>query len=221
MRKGDVVLVNFGEKTSDEHTQKGWRPAVIIDVVNSLQACTVIPCTTRLKKPLPTHIPINKTEISAIKEESIFLCENCTLIQMDNIIADNEPYNICIHNTELWGRIVAGLSIQLSNKYDYCAQYVGEQYRRGSIICVDGVSVPAIILSNEKNNEYSNNISVALLVNGTPNPEKFYDMKDECFRIDTVAILNVSQHDVVEYIGYAGKKIANYVTRQCITLLTI
>ena len=221
MRKGDIVLVNFGEKISGEHTQKGWRPAIIIDVVNSLQACTVIPCTTRLKKPLPTHIPINKREISAIKEESIFLCENCTLVQLDEIIADNEPYNLCLHNIELWRKIVAGLSTQLSNKYDYCAQYVSEQYRRGAIVRVNGISVPTIVLSNEKNNEYSNNISVALLINGTPNPGKFYDIKDECFAINAVAILNVPQHDVVEYIGYAGKKIANYVTRQCITLLTI
>lgn len=219
MLKGDIVFTDLGSKNTTEHTQKGWRPAVIVDVLINSQACTIIPFTTRVKKVLPTHIPINKRDVPVLKEDSVLLCENCTIVRAAKMAPVNESYNVCANNNELWRKIIAGLSIQLSSKYDYCTKYVEKQYRRGAIVYVKDLSYPAIILSNERNNEYSDNVTVAPLKNGTLTSEKFYDIADDCFAMKNVAILNVSKKNICGYIGYAGKKIANHVSKQYIERL--
>lgn len=219
MHKGDIVFTDFGSTITAGHTQKGCRPAVILDVFKNGQACTVIPFTTRNKKRLPTHILIERMDVPVLREDSVLLCENCTIVQRAQISPANENYNICVNNVELWKKIIAGLSIQLYSKYDYCTKYVEKQYRRGAIVYVKDLSYPAIILSNERNNEYSDNLTVAPLCNGTITSENFYDVEDDCFAVNVVAILNVPRENINEYVGYAGKKIANHVSKQYIERL--
>lgn len=64
MKKFDVYYVKLTGKGSE---QTGLRPCVIIqnDIGNSFAPTTIItPITTKLKKSLPTHLPIEENFVS-------------------------------------------------------------------------------------------------------------------------------------------------------------
>lgn len=218
MHKGDIIYGNMGRMVPASHTQKGWRPAVVLDVFQN--NCTVIPFTSQAKKKMPTHVKITAHEVPTIKGENTILCENCTIIPLAETNPAPISYNIRVENPDVWAKIVNGLSIQLSRKYDYCERYVTNEHRRGAVLHIKSIAFPVIILSNEKNNEYSDNLTVAPLFHGLPLSRTGYDIQDKCFLMSNVAIANVAHQDITKYVGYAGKKIANHITKQYIQLLS-
>lgn len=60
----------------DSHVQKGYRPVLVVsnDVANRVSpVVTVIPLTSRNKKPLPTHVYLRG---QGLQYDSIVLCES-------------------------------------------------------------------------------------------------------------------------------------------------
>lgn len=217
--KGDIVYADMGSTVMASHIQRGWRPVVILDILQNGRIYTVIPFTSQKKKSIPTHVNVTDIDIPVISGSNVILCENCTITHATNIETHGIQYNVYRQNPEIWKKIVDGLSVQLSRKYDYCEQYVDALFRRGAIVHIKGISYPAIILSNEKNNEYSDNLTVAPLVKKATSQPKRFDIDDECFVVNHVAIMNIPRQDITGLVGYAGRRIANHITNQYIHLL--
>lgn len=195
--KGDIVYADMGSTVMASHIQRGWRPVVILDILQNGRIYTVIPFTSQKKKSIPTHVNVTDIDIPVISGSNVILCENCTITHATNIETHGIQYNVYKQNPEIWKKIVDGLSVQLSRKYDYCEQYVDALFRRGAIVHIKGISYPAIILSNEKNNEYSDNLTVAPLVKKATSQPKRFDIDDECFVVNHVAIMNIDEIDTI------------------------
>lgn len=158
-RKGDIVYTNMGSKDTTYHTQRGWRPAVVI-ARSETDKYTVIPFTTKKKNILPTHVLISDNYMPVIKGENVILCENCTQLPSDRVSVYKPMYNIRLSNPDIWENILKGLSNQLSKKFDQFAEKVEPNYRRGSVVRIKGASAIFLIVSNEKNNLYSGNLTI-------------------------------------------------------------
>lgn len=77
MKRGDIYCVDFGA-ADRTHKQKGIRPAVIISNNknnDSSPVVTVVPLTSRRKRPLPTHVPIRRDYNNGLTKTSVALAE--------------------------------------------------------------------------------------------------------------------------------------------------
>lgn len=84
-KRGEVYFCNLDGNFGAE--QSGCRPCVVIqNNVGSKFAPTLIiaPLTSRLKKPLPTHVTVPKGELDAEKESTI-LCEQIRTIDKKRV----------------------------------------------------------------------------------------------------------------------------------------
>ena len=85
LNNGSVVLV---ELNGTGNIQRGLRPAVI---VSNNKACevspvlTVVPLTSKTKRPLPTHVELYPSIESGISMTSTFLAEQMTTINRTSI----------------------------------------------------------------------------------------------------------------------------------------
>ena len=74
MRRFEIYLAKL--PSNNGHSQSGTRPVVVIsnDAANTYSPLvSVIPLTTRNKKPLPTHVALTAT---GLHKPSTALCEN-------------------------------------------------------------------------------------------------------------------------------------------------
>lgn len=164
LEKGDIVYVDMGSENTTSHTQRGWRPVVVLEFFPSNMMCTAIPLTSQKKKKIPTHVHVTKNDIPVLNGDNIILCENCTAVHVENITPYNKlPYNIYRQNYAIWKKIIHGLSIQLSQNFDCYTPNVITSFRRGSIVHTKSSVAPVIVVSNDKNNVYSSNLTVAPL----------------------------------------------------------
>lgn len=213
-RRGDIVFANMGSKNTTYHTQRGWRPAIVIAYFNN--AYTVIPLTTKKKNVLPTHILISDKDVPVIRGDNVVLCENCTQLPDSCITSYKFKYNICLSNPDIWCDIIKGLAKQLTKKYDCFTEKVEPNHRRGSIVQIKGTSAYFIIVSNEKNNLYSSNLTIM--------PLRVKRESEVCLSAhvnnydlcapDSLVCINIAKDEIVSYIGYAGKGFANLITKE-------
>lgn len=87
VKRGEIYMVDFGTATGN--VQRGVRPAVIVsnDVCNRYSpTVTVIPLTSRQKKPLPTHFIVTPGERSGLQAVSTALCEQVQTIGKSQLI---------------------------------------------------------------------------------------------------------------------------------------
>lgn len=78
-KRGDVVYINLNNKGN---IQTGYRPCIIVsnDICNKVSpVLLVVPLTSGIKKPLPTHVKIK------IIEESTALCEQIMPVNVVDI----------------------------------------------------------------------------------------------------------------------------------------
>ncbi len=111
IRRGDVVFCQLDEHTKGS-IQGGNRPIVVVsnDMNNKFsKVFTGVPLTTRVKKNLPTHVKVVARENSGLKENSIALCEQVTILSQDCIL--NENYGRL--NNEVMEQITKALQVQL------------------------------------------------------------------------------------------------------------
>lgn len=223
LEKGDIIFADMGSENTTAHTQRGWRPVVVLEFFPDNMTCTAIPVTSQNKKKnLPTHICVSKRDIPVLNGNNTILCENCTTINLGNPESYRKlPYNICQKNPEIWQKIIHGLSVQLSQKFDDCASNVDATFRRGSIVHIKDLNTPVIVVSNDKNNVYSPNLTVAPLPKeATQQPVRQYEAKPKfefSFHSDKVKIINIPKNDVVDDIGFE-KSIANRISKRYIDL---
>lgn len=214
-RKGDIVYTNMGSKDTTYHTQRGWRPAVVI-ARSETDKYTVIPFTTKKKNILPTHVLISDNYMPVIKGENVILCENCTQLPSDRVSVYKPMYNIRLSNPDIWENILKGLSNQLSKKFDQFAEKVEPNYRRGSVVRIKGASAIFLIVSNEKNNLYSGNLTIMPLrikqVSETCLSADFENQ--EVCAADLSACINIAKGEISEYLGYVGKGFANSIVKE-------
>ena len=81
IKRGDIYYVVKGDNCGCEN--EGGRPAVIVsnDMCNKYsQVLNVVYLTTRIKKPLPTHVDIEST-----KYHSTALCEQVTSVSRERL----------------------------------------------------------------------------------------------------------------------------------------
>lgn len=85
IQRGAVIMV---ELNGEGHIQRGIRPAV---VVSNNKACevspvlTVVPLTSKTKRPLPTHVNLYPSVESGISMTSTFLAEQMTTVNRTSI----------------------------------------------------------------------------------------------------------------------------------------
>lgn len=85
IQRGAVIMV---ELNGEGHIQRGIRPAV---VVSNNKACevspvlTVVPLTSKTKRPLPTHVELYPSVESGISMTSTFLAEQMTTVNRTSI----------------------------------------------------------------------------------------------------------------------------------------
>lgn len=85
--RGDIVLCKMN--SVGEHTQHGTRPAIIIqnNTGNKYsETLIVIPLTSRVKKPMPTHCFIPSNATTGIIRHSTAMCEQITTIGKEDVI---------------------------------------------------------------------------------------------------------------------------------------
>ncbi len=92
------------------HVQYGYRPVIVVsnNMANRYSPCiTVVPLTTRRKKPLPTHVPITGCGLST---DSLALCEQ--ILSLDkHCLSQRLGY---VDNPELRTAIHTAMAIQLA-----------------------------------------------------------------------------------------------------------
>ena len=84
IKKWDIWWVDLGNKNKGTSIQSGVRPCLVIsnDKCNKYSTVlTVVPCTTRNKKSLPTHVEI---EDDLFIEDSILMCEQILSVDIDS-----------------------------------------------------------------------------------------------------------------------------------------
>lgn len=85
IQRGAVIMV---ELNGEGHIQRGIRPAV---VVSNNKACevspvlTVVPLTSKTKRPLPTRVELYPSVESGISMTSTFLAEQMTTVNRTSI----------------------------------------------------------------------------------------------------------------------------------------
>lgn len=87
IKRGDIVIADFGDGIGSEQCKK--RPAIVIqnDVGNKYSPTTIIvPLTTSLKKVTQaTHAIIPKTTDNGLRADSMALCEQVRAIDKKRI----------------------------------------------------------------------------------------------------------------------------------------
>lgn len=87
INRGDVFYANIN--SDGTHCQCGKRPVVIIsnECCNRYSPVVSIVClsTSKLKKPLPTHVPLLALE-TGLHRDSICLCEQPMSIAKSNLL---------------------------------------------------------------------------------------------------------------------------------------
>lgn len=212
LQKGDIVYVDMGSEETASHTQRGWRPVIVLDFFPANKSCIVIPFTSQDKKDIPTHVHVDKNDIPVLNGRNTILCENCTMVCMSGTTQyDKLPYNIYRQNYAIWKKIIHGLSVQLSRNFDYCSSKVVPSFRRGSIIHIKNDDDWVIVVSNNKNNEFSENLTVASLLNNRNG--KLNEMQNnELYGNVTVLLINIPKTDVLDNVGY-DRNMANQISK--------
>lgn len=111
-RRGDVLLVDFGEAFGSE--QGGIRPAIVIqNDIGNIYAPTIIVCaiTSRIKKEEPTHAALLHHDSGLVKD-SIVLCEQIKTIDKRRVI---KKYGHISHMSE---SMIKALTISLGLVYN-------------------------------------------------------------------------------------------------------
>lgn len=225
LEKGDVIFADMGSENTTDHTQKGWRPVLVLEFFPKNMTCTAIPITSQNKKRnLPTHICVTKEDIPVLNGDNTILCENCTTINLGNPDGYRKlSYNVCQQNPRIWRKIIRGLSVQLSQRFDACGSSIDTSFRRGSIVHIKDVDSPVIVVSNDKNNTYSMNLTVAPLPQSmSQNPGirsriETSPMLEFGIHTDKVKIINIPKNDVLDGVGFE-KRIANQISKRYIDL---
>lgn len=68
--------------------QNGVRPVLIVsNGMNNIHSSTVtiVPITSRMKKPLVTHVKVNKTNANGLSKDGFILCEHIRTISKDRL----------------------------------------------------------------------------------------------------------------------------------------
>lgn len=55
LEKGDVIFADMGSENTTDHTQKGWRPVLVLEFFPKSMTCTAIPITSQNKKKEPPY----------------------------------------------------------------------------------------------------------------------------------------------------------------------
>lgn len=87
IRRGDIVLVDFGDQIGSE--QSGTRPAVVIQNNKGNEVSpTIIVCaiTSQAKKKLPTHVEIYPNKTNGLEKNSIILAEQTRTVDKNRIL---------------------------------------------------------------------------------------------------------------------------------------
>lgn len=125
-------------------------------------------------------------------------------------------YNIRLSNPDIWENILKGLSNQLSKKFDQFAEKVEPNYRRGSVVRIKGASAIFLIVSNEKNNLYSGNLTIMPLRIKQESEELLsahFENQELC-AADLSACINIAKGEISQYLGYVGKGFANSIVKE-------
>lgn len=83
----NIIMVNFGQNQGS--VQRGKRPAVVIqnDIGNKFSTTTiVVPITGKVKKELPTHHRLFKSDYNCLKCDSTILAEQVLTISKEQIL---------------------------------------------------------------------------------------------------------------------------------------
>lgn len=94
----------------DSHVQQGERPVIVVsnDKANRYSPCiTVVPLTSRQKKPLPTHVPISGCGLPCVSQA---LCEQ--LLSLDKSRLTRRLG--CVRHPETQSAICTAMAIQLA-----------------------------------------------------------------------------------------------------------
>lgn len=86
IRRGDIYYADLRPTVGCE--QGGIRPVLIVqnDIGNQHSPTTiVITLTSRVKKELPTHVPLHKEQCDGLSADSIILCEQIRTIDKKRI----------------------------------------------------------------------------------------------------------------------------------------
>lgn len=85
VKRLDMWNVDFG--LSKGSVQGGQRPCVVLgnDIGNKYSPVVLVaPVTSKVKKPMPTHVKVSKEEIG-LYEDSIILLEQITTVSKDQL----------------------------------------------------------------------------------------------------------------------------------------
>lgn len=76
IKRGEIYMAAF--HPSPGNVQNGKRHAIVVsndDCYRYSSVVTVIPLTSRLKKPLPTHYMVSPSRLNGLQAVSTVLCE--------------------------------------------------------------------------------------------------------------------------------------------------
>lgn len=123
----DIFYVDFSEDSINESTQKGIRPAIIIqnDLGNKYSPTViVIPITCEIKKlNQPTHCLLHKSDENGLKRDSMVLAEQVRVVDKKRLLSkigkisnakeQNEVLNAYLANVtgkkrydSIWSKVV-------------------------------------------------------------------------------------------------------------------
>lgn len=109
-KKYDIFYVNLFAPRAENCVQNGYRPAIIVSNNNGNEVSpivTVVPITSKKKRPLPTHVSLRGYGLNRI---STALCEQTTCIDKSQIM--NKVGTVT--NPDLQEAINQALKIQLA-----------------------------------------------------------------------------------------------------------
>lgn len=88
IHRGDIYYANL-DQGNRPGVQQGTRPVCVVsnDVCNKFSpAVTVVPMTTKVHQPMPTHVCVPPGGTTALPRTSILKAENITAISKDQLL---------------------------------------------------------------------------------------------------------------------------------------